>query len=230
MKEVIEEPLESLKRLKEELIESQHRPESQPTPFVFEPPIQDERPMRPETLPTPLVDRVTPLPELQSVPMVALRETIPTPWSTLPTPKLDAADCLFISDPTPVPRVKDVDDAVLPALTQPTPVPEKGLSDQREAADDQEKAGTQHPSMQAQEPVATVSLDVVAHLELAPKAPRKLNFAAMLLQKSQAASAMRQAQEALEPSRKGFLAHSEEAPESTHPPARAEDLGIRATI
>ena len=217
------EELESLKRLKEEP-ESQHRPESQPTPFVFEPPIAEERRIF-ETLPTPLVDRATPLPELQSVPLVTVRDTIPTPWSTLPTPKLDAADCLFISDPTPVPRVKEVDDAVLPALTQPTPVPEKGLSDPQEA-DEQKAVGTQHASLQ--EPMATVSLDVVAHLELA-KVSKKLNFAAMLLQKSQAASAMRAASEAQQPS-KGFKAEKEEAPESTHPPARAEELGIRATI
>lgn len=113
-----------LKKLKEEPPESQHGPESQPTPFIYEPPVVCQEPVS-DTLPTPPIEAPTPLPEsLASVPVLNIvYETVTTPWCTQPTPKVDAADWLFISDPTPMPPANDDQDGVIPELTQPTPVP-----------------------------------------------------------------------------------------------------------
>ena len=129
-----------LKRLKEEPPESQHRPETQPTPFIYEPPVLEKEPTS-DTLPTPPVELPTPIPEPPSLPMPNLvRETIVTPWCTQPTPKVDAADCVFISDQTPMPPAKEDDDAAAaPALTQPTPVPPAPAANEKPHATQGEK-------------------------------------------------------------------------------------------
>ena len=120
-----------LKKLKEEPPESQHGPESQPTPFIYEPPVVQQQRVS-DTLPTPPIETPTPLPEsLVKVPVLSIQETITTPWCTQPTPKVDATDWLFISDPTPVPiKDDDVNGAVVPELSQPTPVPAAGTKPQ----------------------------------------------------------------------------------------------------
>ena len=120
-----------LKKLKDEPPESQHGPESQPTPFIYEPPVVQQQ-LVSDTLPTPPIETPTPLPEsFVKVPVLSVQETITTPWCTQTTPKVDATDWLFISDPTPVP-IKDDDgnDAVVPELSQPTPVPAAGTKPQ----------------------------------------------------------------------------------------------------
>lgn len=120
-----------LKKLKDEPPESQHGPESQPTPFIYEPPVVQQQVVS-DTLPTPPIETPTPLPEsFVKVPVLSVQETITTPWCTQTTPKVDATDWLFISDPTPVP-IKDDDgnDAVVPELSQPTPVPAAGTKPQ----------------------------------------------------------------------------------------------------
>lgn len=297
-----------LKRLKEEPPESQHRPESQPTPFIYEPPVLERQPV-PDTFPTPLIEVPIPPPESQPLPMPnAVYETIVTPWCTQPTPKVDAADCVFISDPTPIPPAKEDDDAAAaPELTQPTPVPPapKGADVQNATQVEQESLfadtavdkGEAEVSAAAAPPPAaapaaaappdtafpTVSLDVVPDVDqtgpssvvppkvtpsqlpqlvhkVAAASPKlNLNFAALLLQRSRAATANRQQQLASKPADdlkkvdfavptkpamselKAFVSqeneHFEQAPESTHPPVQAapEDahppgFGARATI
>eukprot|EP00438_Fugacium_kawagutii_P026992 Skav223998 [mRNA] locus=scaffold2619:1073:11571:- [translate_table: standard] len=129
-----------LKKLKEEPPESQHGPESQPTPFIYEPPVVDQE-VEMDTLPTPAVETPLPVPEPQTVPVPVqiVHETL-TPWCTQPTPKVDATDWLFISDPTPMPPEKENQDGGIPELTQATPVPPapigtKPPSDSREKED-----------------------------------------------------------------------------------------------
>ena len=125
-----------LKKLKEEPPESQHGPESQPTPFIYEPPVVHEETMS-DTLPTPAIEIPTPLPDsLVAVPVMNMvPETVTTPWSTQPTPKVDATDWLFISDPTPMPPARD-DEGVVPELTQPTPVPPAATKPQSQCQGD----------------------------------------------------------------------------------------------
>ncbi|CAJ1419252.1 unnamed protein product [Effrenium voratum] len=105
--------------------ESQHRPETQPTPAFFEPPVPEAK-QAPATLPTPAPERPTPLPESQPMPVTPvkeIKETLPTPWCTQPTPKVDMADHPYISDPTPSAPARDVE-TTAPALSQPTPFPQ----------------------------------------------------------------------------------------------------------
>lgn len=304
-----------LKKLKEEPPESQHGPESQPTPFIYEPPVVCQEPVS-DTLPTPPIEAPTPLPEsLASVPLLKMvYETMTTPWCTQPTPKVDAADWLFISDPTPIPPVNDDQDGVIPELTQPTPVPPapvpstKPQSQSSQAGDSfadtaidkggegpVERKEAEKAKRKETEPVSgaagpsdsafpTVSLDVVPDVvgctkpvppvpvmppvhqktearqtpaataaTAAGKKGGELNFAAMLLQRTRAASANRQ--EFRAPERKNTVAgedfvttkssnlsklkvfvseRTEQNPESTHPPAQdaPEEVHpfVRATI
>lgn len=301
-----------LKKLKEEPPESQHGPESQPTPFIYEPPAVRQEPVS-DTLPTPPIEAPTPLPEsLASVPVLNMvYETVTTPWCTQPTPKVDAADWLFISDPTPMPPAKDDQDGVIPELTQPTPVPPAPVAGtkpqsqsskegdsfadtaiDKEGEEPVERKETDEAKRKETEPLSgaaapsdsafpTVSLDVVPDVvgrtkpvppvpvmppvhqktearqtpaaTAAGKKGGELNFAAMLLQRTRAASANRQDSRALE--RKNTVAgedfvtakssnlsklkvfvpeRTEQNPESTHPPAQAapEDVHpfARATI
>ena len=103
--------------------ESQHRPESQPTPFCWDPPIVTKiQVSAPDSVPTPHAEEPIAWPALQSIPVPpVVSESVPTPWFSQPTPKVEMSDVRYISDPTPLPPTRE--EEALPSSSLPTPVP-----------------------------------------------------------------------------------------------------------
>ena len=108
--------------------ESQHRPESQPTPFCWDLPVAKIEESVPDSLP-PFIDLQEPvaLPaSLASIPVPdppPLLESLPTPWFSQPTPQVQLSDLRYVSDLTPVPPKQEEDGLPgLPSSSIP-PVP-----------------------------------------------------------------------------------------------------------
>ena len=106
--------------------ESQHRPESQPTPFCWDLPVEKIVESVPDSLP-PFLDLQEPValpasPASIPVPDPPRVESLPTPWFSQPTPQVELSDLRYVSDLTPVPAKQEEDG--LPGLASSSiPVP-----------------------------------------------------------------------------------------------------------
>mmetsp|Transcript_48089 Transcript_48089/g.108014 ORF Transcript_48089/g.108014 Transcript_48089/m.108014 type:complete len:688 (-) Transcript_48089:323-2386(-) len=121
-------------KFKQVVPESQHRPETQPTPFCWgEVPPEIESKTMTESLPTPRLDETTPWPAPQPIPVPeTLFESLSTPWCSQPTPKVEMTDWRYISDPTPLPPAREEEAFHVSSL--PTPFP-PGLPDLKQPAE-----------------------------------------------------------------------------------------------
>ncbi|CAE7235092.1 SLC25A17 [Symbiodinium natans] len=150
--------------------ESQHRPESQPTPFCWDPPIlRKVQATVPDSVPTPLLQESVAWPASQPVPPPpqAFLDSLPTPWFSQPTPKVELSDLRYISDPTPMPPKQEED--ALPSPSIPTPLP-------AELCSAGEGAPSSRPAIQAAAADAVPS----ATADGAPRAPQDSPFATSL--------------------------------------------------
>eukprot|EP00439_Symbiodinium_sp_Y106_P023926 s4526_g2.t3 len=198
--------------------ESQHRPESQPTPFCWDLPVAKIEESVPDSLP-PFIDLQEPvaLPaSLASIPVPdppPLLESLPTPWFSQPTPQVQLSDLRYVSDLTPVPPKQEEDGLPgLPSSSIP-PVPlELASGDQncqRQMASQASAAAapavpskpTGEPACDPQDSPFATSLDVLSltrdrlppasFKQASDMAKPDSNFAALLLQRSRAAAASR---------------------------------------
>mmetsp|Transcript_119522 Transcript_119522/g.283796 ORF Transcript_119522/g.283796 Transcript_119522/m.283796 type:complete len:672 (-) Transcript_119522:141-2156(-) len=196
--------------------ESQHRPESQPTPFCWDLPVEKIVESVPDSLP-PFIDLQEPValpasPASIPVPDPPRVESLPTPWFSQPTPQVELSDLRYVSDLTPVPAKQEEDG--LPGLASSSiPVPINSALSENSAsqASAQASAAAAAPAVPSKpsgeaacdpqdSPFAT-SLDVLSLTRDRPPtasikqdscmAKPDSNFAALLLQRSRAAAATR---------------------------------------
>ncbi|CAE7257442.1 SLC25A17 [Symbiodinium sp. CCMP2592] len=197
--------------------ESQHRPESQPTPFCWDLPVAKIEESVPDSLP-PFIELQDPValpasPASIPVPDPApFLESLPTPWFSQPTPQVQLSDLRYLSDLTPVPPKQEEDGLPgLPSSSIPVPV-ELAQGDQncqRQMASQASVAAapavpskpTGETACDPQDSPFATSLDVLSltrdrlppanFKQASDMAKPDSNFAALLLQRSRAAAASR---------------------------------------